>query len=160
MRADIEAAMTTIPKIVRATGPFAKSAKAIEHVVGSSEVLAVTPVWPPPASVREKMFGTTSEKLSLMADEMKVYALVLTDSEVLEVRAQPRLKGGGADVNRIPLRSITSVDYDSPRLAQTLGAKVHLIFIQSRNGDSIVCKAGKGSAGPDFVAAVERQRGR
>jgi hypothetical protein len=161
MRPDIEQALANqdgrSKTLLKIPGRLKKALKSAEGVVGSAEVVDLLVVAELPASVRDKMSGTTGEHLSRMRQENEQFLLVLTASDLVEIRGGGAFSGG-PEVTRIPLRTISSTDFDSPRMARTLGAKLNLLSVESQNTGSAVWKPMSRGQGESFARAVERQR--
>ena len=164
MRADIESALAQLgggqQAAFKMPGRLKKALKALDAgAAGSSNVLALAPLWDPPAGVRERLaMGTVGGMHQGWKDITHNFLGVVTDSEVLEIRAGAGMLSGTPKVQRLALRQIREVATDSPRLVRSVGAKIPLIIIDGGSAGAFVWKLAKDDQRDAFADQILRAR--
>jgi hypothetical protein len=161
MRTDIETALARLgggqQAAFKVPGRLKKALKALDGTAGSSNVVGLAVVWDPPAGVRERLaMGTAGGLHQGWKDVTHNFLGVVTDSEVLEIRAGSGMLSGPPKVQRLALRQIREVITDSPRMARSVGAKIPLIVVDGGSTGGFVWKLAKDDQRDAFANQIRR----
>lgn len=164
MRADIETALAQLAgpqqAALKVPGRLKKALKALDAgVAGPAEVWALAVTWDPPSGVRERLaMGTAGGMYEGWKDITHNFLAVVTDSEVLEIRAGAGMLSGAPKVERLALHAVRAVETDSPRMVRSGGAKIPLIVIDGGSAGGFVWKFARDDLRDAFADQLERAR--